>query len=36
MYAMLSQEMIASAIQLICVISTAFVAIVGYLMSLRV
>ena len=35
MVPMMSQEMMASAIQLVCVISTAFAAIIGYLMTLR-
>jgi hypothetical protein len=35
MYSMMSQEMMASAFELVCVVSTAFAAVIGYLMTLR-
>jgi hypothetical protein len=35
MFSLMSQEMMASAVELVCVISTAFAAIIGYLMTLR-
>jgi hypothetical protein len=35
MYSMMSQEMMASAVELVCLVSTALAAIFGYFMALR-
>jgi hypothetical protein len=34
-FSLMTQEMLASAIQLVCVISTALAAVASYLMTLR-